>query len=84
MDITDKDSASTVEDVMSAGGNLASASLFQEMAKKVADTPGLAGKIKAVFLWNINKNKALAAQWSKFWISYGIYFVIAAIKRLSF
>lgn len=64
VDITDKDPASAVEDVTSAGGNLASASLFQEMAKKVADTPGLAGKIKAVFLWNINKNKALAAQWT--------------------
>lgn len=68
VDIIDKDSASPAED-LSAGGNLASASLFQEMAKKVADTPGLAEKVNAVFLWNINQNKAQAAQWSKFFIS---------------
>lgn len=64
MDIIE-DSGAAVKDIMSAGGNLASASLFQEMAQKVADTPGLSGKVKAVFLWNINKNKSLAAQWSK-------------------
>lgn len=75
VDIIDKDSTSVAEDAEGAGGSLASTSLFQEMAKKVAETPGLAGKVKAVFLWNITKNKAVAVQWSKFFISFAVHFV---------
>lgn len=47
-----------------AESRVACAGLFEEMTKKVADTPDLADKVKAVFLWNINKNKSLAAQWT--------------------
>lgn len=66
MDIIDKDSASAAVDGTSAGGNVASVELFESMAKTVADNPGLVKEVNAVYLWNINKNKAPAAQWSKF------------------
>lgn len=82
MDIIDKDSASAVGDAISAGVNLASADLFEKMAEKVADTPGLAKKVNAVFLWNINKNKAQAAQWSKFFVSLKTHFTILMLSSL--
>ncbi|KAG7160939.1 Peroxisomal multifunctional enzyme type 2-like [Homarus americanus] len=43
---------------------LASGSVFHEISQRVASTPGAAEKVKAIFLWNINKNKTPAAQWT--------------------
>lgn len=76
VDIIDQDpSATATGGVTSAAGSVVCAGLFEEMAKKVANTPDLAEKVKAVFLWNINKNKSLAAQWSKFQVSiFVLYF----------
>ncbi|CAG5125521.1 unnamed protein product [Candidula unifasciata] len=43
--------------------DLKSSEIFKQMAATVKATPGLAAKINAVFLWNITKNEAPAAQW---------------------
>ena len=71
VDIIDQEPSASASagGVTSAAGSVACAGLFEEMAKKVANTPDLAEKIKAIFLWNINKNKSLAVQWSKYQIS---------------
>lgn len=63
MDIVDEDrqSPSTSSPVQ-----LLSTAVFREMSERLASTPGTAEKVNAIFLWNINKNKTKAAQWSKY------------------
>lgn len=66
VDIVDKDSADTFAP---SSLQLASADVFQEISQKLASAPGIAEKVKAIFLWNINKDKKPAAEWSKYVIS---------------
>ncbi|KAG0718765.1 Peroxisomal multifunctional enzyme type 2 [Chionoecetes opilio] len=58
--------------VASTAGSVACAGLFGEMTGRVASNPGLADKVKAIFLWNINKNNTLAAQWTVYEIRGGV------------
>nr|XP_045609477.1 peroxisomal multifunctional enzyme type 2-like isoform X1 [Procambarus clarkii] len=61
VDIVDEDrqSPSTSSPVQ-----LLSTAVFREMSERLASTPGTAEKVNAIFLWNINKNKTKAAQWT--------------------
>ncbi|XP_071540167.1 peroxisomal multifunctional enzyme type 2 isoform X2 [Panulirus ornatus] len=57
VDIVDEDSAPTHL-------QLASSVVFQEISQRLASAPGMAEKVRAVFLWNINKDKKLVTQWT--------------------
>nr|XP_053653912.1 peroxisomal multifunctional enzyme type 2-like [Cherax quadricarinatus] len=61
VDIVDKDSRMTSTPISL---QLSSSAVFHEISQRLANTPGTAEKVKAIFLWNINKNKTHAAQWT--------------------
>ncbi len=49
----------------SAGSDLNSGVIFNEMENRRKAQPGMAKKVNAIFLWNITKNGKVAGQWSK-------------------
>ncbi|XP_041372254.1 peroxisomal multifunctional enzyme type 2-like isoform X4 [Gigantopelta aegis] len=44
--------------------DLQSTSIFEEMARRIKSSPGLAAKINAIFQWNITKGGNQVAQWT--------------------
>ena len=47
------------------GGELRSAPVFKLLKEHIAANPDIAGKVKAIFQWNITKDGETAAKWSK-------------------